>query len=668
MAGTVSLFQKYRSQSFADLVGQEVVVKTLSNAIKNGNPAQVYLFCGPRGTGKTSTARILAKALNCDRGPTVTPCNECQSCRSISDGSNVDLVEIDAASNTQVDKIRDVIVDRVMYAPAHSRFKIFIIDEVHMLSQSSFNALLKTLEEPPAHVIFILATTDPHKLPATVLSRCQRHDFQRLTLAQIAARVKYVSASEGMECSDEAAEMIARAADGSMRDALSELGAVAALADGHINAAMVEMALGLSGNESIRRFTDSLLDGDAPAALGQLNSIIDSGRDLRRLASELCEHLRRLLLIMAGAADADTFDISEDAFQALQAQAKRFTMGKVMGWLSSVINLQSSLTQTNNARVLWEMLTIRLAIPSAEDSLHGLARRVERLEELLSGKEPLPIRELSPNKERSVLPETAEQPAAAPPKAVGTENKAVSSLRSAPSVRSASSVRAEGTARPAAASVPEAKPRSARDYLEQEAKKSAEENRSANLGWGDVSPQRLAAASRPAPKKSPSAGTSAASRAIAANSNVSRDPKSVRDSWQVASLPKTASAAKKPSVPAATAAELKDLKSLWLGFLSNSRDEDIQNYRLNLAEAQRFAYAGGCLDVFLPARHEGVIEALLPRTAELNDLISTYRSNITKLRFFAEENRPFADAGSQQEHEAVVNQIITMFGAEIIDG
>ena len=658
MAGIVSLFQKYRSQSFADLVGQEVVVRTLSNAIKNGSPAQVYLFCGPRGTGKTSTARILAKALNCENGPTTEPCNECQSCRSISDGSNVDLIEIDAASNTQVDKIRDVIVDKVMYAPAHSRYKIFIIDEVHMLSQSSFNALLKTLEEPPAHVIFILATTDPHKLPATVLSRCQRHDFQRLTLSQIADRVKYVSEKEGLQCSDEAADMIARAADGSMRDALSELGAVAALADGQIDAEMVEMALGLSGSERIRIYTDCLLDGDAPSALAQLNRIVDSGCELRRVAGELCEHLRRLLLIMAGAADCDTFDISEDAFQTLQVQAKRFTMAKVMSWLGAVINLQSSLGQANNARVLWEMLTIRLAVPGADDTLQGLARRVERLEEALAGGNSLPAKEVSAVKETSPAKAVSAQAAPVLPKKTSVPPQIKKrAVRTDASVSAAETPPAEPVSPPR---------RSAEDAAPEKPQNADGEPSSDNLGWGSVSPRRSAMA-RPEPKKTPSAAAKAADRAIVSGTSAPMDPRSVRASWNTASRTPAVSAERRPSVPPASPAELKDLRTLWLGFLAGTDNALLQQRRMELTEAERFEFKDGVLDVYLPGRHARAVDDLVQETPELNRLIANYRSNITKLRLFAEESRMFADAGSKQEHDSLVSQVVGMFGAEIVD-
>lgn len=656
MAGTVSLFQKYRSQSFADLVGQEVVVRTLSNAIKNGSPAQVYLFCGPRGTGKTSTARILAKALNCENGPTIEPCNECQSCRSISNGSNVDLVEIDAASNTQVDKIRDVIVDKVMYAPAHSRYKIFIIDEVHMLSQSSFNALLKTLEEPPAHVVFILATTDPHKLPATVLSRCQRHDFQRLTLAQIASRVKYVSEKEGMQCSDEAADMIARAADGSMRDALSELGAVAALADGQISAEMVELALGLSGSESIRRFTDSLLDGNAPAALDQLNAVIESGRDLKRTANELCEHLRRLLLILAGAADSDTFDIPVDVFQSLQSQAKRFTLGKAMNWLSAVLNLQSSLAQTVNARVLWEMLIIRLAIPSSDDSLQGLARRVERLEAVLSGG-VLPAAEGN-----SVPPGNSSAATAAGPQSTAAAAPAVErSLPRKSPVQLASDAR--GTEKSSAA-----KSRGVQDKSSSAAVHASAETSAENLGWGSSAVKRNSAISRPEPKKSPPVRTKFSERAVTVKANASMDAKTVSDSWNVTPQRNDVPAADtKPSVPKVSAAEAADLKGLWLGFLKNTADKDLQRWRGELTDAQRFRLNNGVFEIYLPSGQARLIDDLVERTGELNRLIKAYRSDIDKISFYAEEERPLAAEGAKQEHDNFVRQIISMFGAEKIE-
>ncbi|MBQ7568114.1 DNA polymerase III subunit gamma/tau [bacterium] len=676
MAVPVSLFQKYRSQSFADLVGQEVVVQTLSNAITSGVTAQVYLFCGPRGTGKTSTARILAKSLNCEKGPTVTPCGECVSCRSITDGSDMDLIELDAASNTQVDKIREVIIDKVMYAPAHSRYKIFIIDEVHMLSASSFNALLKTLEEPPAHVIFVLATTDPHKIPPTILSRCQRHDFQRLTLAQISSRVKYVSEKEGMQCSDAAADLIARSADGSMRDALSELGAVAVFSGGNISAEVVEEHLGLLGYDSIRKFVDSLIDGNAPDALSKLDGFVKAGRDLKRMPGELCEHLRRLLLIQAGAADKDLFDVPDDLFQAMQQQAKRFTMSKLMAWLSAVLSLQGSLGQNSNARILWEMLIIRLAIPGSEDTLQGLARRIERLEAVIAGTASLP-------EPSAPAPANARSLPAPPPAAVRTSSGSkpvadgriasggASGADSAPMPTAPSGIRsAQQTAsapRPAPTKpMPENRASNASDLPKPEADSVPAPSPQPEGSGAGNSNAGSAHLTRPAPKSVPAAKPKAAARAIVAQEAKRVDSSAVRASWEAPAPKAKPAAAAAPAVRPATSAELANLEVLWRSFLKHTNDPVLKRMQSALAEAQRFAYDGSVLTVYVPAQHSSLLKPLKQREQEINLAISEYRSNITKLAFVAEEESALAAAGAKQEHDAFVKQIITTFGAEIV--
>ena len=296
----IALYRQWRPGSFKDLVGQTAVSRTLSHAISAGRIAHAYLFSGPRGTGKTSTAKILAKSLNCEKGPTPEPCGVCKNCTKIADGTALDVFEIDAASNRGIDEMRDL-REKVKFTPAEGRYKVYIIDEVHMLTTEAFNALLKTLEEPPAHVVFILATTEPHKVPATIQSRCQRFDFRRITVEEIEARLAYVAQEMKIPCEKEALRLIARQADGGMRDALSLLDQCASLDGDTLTAACVEENLGLIGHEPIYRLTKSIGERAKGEVLETIAELLALGKDPMQLLAELTLHLRSLMIYEAAA-------------------------------------------------------------------------------------------------------------------------------------------------------------------------------------------------------------------------------------------------------------------------------------------------------------------------------------------------------------------------------
>lgn len=383
----VALYRRWRPESFADLVGQEHISRTLSRAVTSGQISHAYLFTGPRGTGKTSTAKILARALNCAEGPTLTPCGVCDSCRSISDGSSMDVFEIDAASNRGIDEIRDL-RESVKFAPTEGHYKIYIIDEVHMLTTEAFNALLKTLEEPPERVIFILATTEPHKVPATIQSRCQRYDFHRITVTEIRDRLIYVCKESDIAAEEDALDIIAAQADGGMRDALSILDQCMALAEGTLTAERVQEALGLVGRAWIRRMAGEIAARDAAALIAQLSELLQSGRELKQVLAELAQHFRRLMIAGVGGAVSAAELCAGDA-EELRMDAAQFTQEEIMAILRRLNETMQELRTSPQPRIAVETLLIGLchtegAAPSGESTAPPTggadAARIARLE------------------------------------------------------------------------------------------------------------------------------------------------------------------------------------------------------------------------------------------------------------------------------------------------
>ena len=383
----VALYRRWRPESFADLVGQEHISRTLSRAVTSGQTSHAYLFTGPRGTGKTSTAKILARALNCAEGPTLTPCGICDSCRSISDGSSMDVFEIDAASNRGIDEIRDL-RESVKFAPTEGHYKIYIIDEVHMLTTEAFNALLKTLEEPPERVIFILATTEPHKVPATIQSRCQRYDFHRITVTEIRDRLIYVCKESDIAAEEDALGIIAAQADGGMRDALSILDQCMALAEGTLTAERVQEALGLVGRAWIRRMAGEIAARDAAALIAQLSELLQSGRELKQVLAELAQHFRRLMIAGVGGAVSAAELCAGDA-EELRMDAAQFTQEEIMSILRRLNETMQELRTSPQPRIAVETLLIGLChtegtAPSGESTAPPTggadAARIARLE------------------------------------------------------------------------------------------------------------------------------------------------------------------------------------------------------------------------------------------------------------------------------------------------
>ena len=373
-----ALYRKWRPKTFSDVCGQETVTAALRNELKNGRLSHAYLFTGCRGTGKTTCAKILAKAVNCEHPVDGDPCNQCPTCRGIDDGSVLDVTEIDAASNNGVDSIRDL-RDEVAYTPVTGKYRVYIIDEVHMLSAGAFNALLKTLEEPPAHVIFVLATTEVHKLPATILSRCQRLDFGRIRPQAIADRLRYVAQQEGLALTDEAAALLSRLADGAMRDALSLLDQCAGGSTA-ITAEVVTAATGMASQELLQKLTECVVGHDGAGALRRIDEAYRGSKDMERLCAEWLGYLRNLLILKSMTDPGDLIVAAPEELNSMRRLANAMEPAAV---LHSMEVLQTTLERLRGGasrRVEMEMAVLRLCDPRLDEGTTALLRRIEALE------------------------------------------------------------------------------------------------------------------------------------------------------------------------------------------------------------------------------------------------------------------------------------------------
>ena len=384
MAESASLYRRHRPQSFGEVVGQEHIVRTLSNAVEKGRVHHAYLFVGSRGTGKTSMAKILARSLNCVHGPTLTPCGECEPCVTIAAGTSLDVIEMDAASNRSVDDIREL-RERVGFAPAAGRWKVYILDEAHMLTKEAWNAFLKTLEEPPPNTAFVLATTEPQKVMATIVDRCQRFDFQRPSLEQIAEVVRRVSKAEGIEIEDGAVALIARSATGSFRDALGTLDQQVAFGGDRVSTDEVVELLGAADADLLFDTTDALASGDARAALEAVERLSRSGRDPGQFARDLIAHLRQLLVARATGEVPESFTVTVAQPERLAGQAKAIDDAKLVGAIDALSGAVAAMREGDDPRLTLEVALLKVATPSLDSSREALLRRIESLEARLSG-------------------------------------------------------------------------------------------------------------------------------------------------------------------------------------------------------------------------------------------------------------------------------------------
>ncbi|MCR4614998.1 MAG: DNA polymerase III subunit gamma/tau [Clostridiales bacterium] len=371
-------YRKWRPKAFSEVVGQPHVTATLQNALQSGRLSHAYLFTGSRGTGKTSCAKILSKAVNCLNPVNGNPCNECEICRGIDSGSLTDIIEIDAASNNGVDNIRDL-REETNFTPVRAKYRVYIIDEVHMLSTGAFNALLKTLEEPPSYVIFILATTEVHKLPQTILSRCQRFDFKRIMPDDIAQRLKFVAENENLQLTDDGANLIARIADGALRDALSILDRCAG-ADGKIDAAYVSEAVGIANRSYLFELSEYFRTGNTPGALELINNLHNNSCDMERLCSELINHFRNLMIVKTVKDPAALIICTADELDRLKKQAELYRLEDILYSLSVIEDTYSKIKRGLNQKIETEMAAVELCSPALLKSNEALLSRISSLE------------------------------------------------------------------------------------------------------------------------------------------------------------------------------------------------------------------------------------------------------------------------------------------------
>ena len=445
-----ALYRKYRPQIFEDVVGQEQIERTIKNAIEQDKVSHAYLFCGPRGTGKTTTARLLAKALLCEKGPTPDPDGTCEDCLMIAEGVHPDVYELDAASRTGVENVREEIINRVQFAPTRGRYKVYIIDEVHMLSIAAFNALLKTLEEPPDHVVFILATTDPQKVPETIHSRCQRFDFRRISNESIVSRLGAVCVAEGVEFEGDALDLIAHHAGGGMRNALTSLEQTIAFGEGKVTLAVAERMLGGVDSGDLANIVQALGKRDAAACFNWVAEFVESGSDLAQFARELAQHVRNLYVMSLAGTDV-ALDVSASERRQLADELPLFGTDRLARMLQVLGDVMAELKTSTNPRLSFEIGCTRMVRPEGDLTLAALAERVETLERSGVAVAALPAAAVHA---APAAPVSASAPAAAASAAAPAAAPAAPAPAAAPAAAPQAASRPAAPERPAPAPAP----------------------------------------------------------------------------------------------------------------------------------------------------------------------------------------------------------------------
>ena len=582
-----ALYRKYRPQIFEDVVGQEHIERTIKNAIAQDKVSHAYLFTGPRGTGKTTTARLLAKALLCEKGPTAEPDGTCDDCEMIAAGEHPDVYELDAASRTGVENVREEIIGRVQFAPTRGRYKVYIIDEVHMLSTAAFNALLKTLEEPPSHVVFILATTDPQKVPETIHSRCQRFDFRRISTEAMVSRLGAICTAENVEFEGEALELIAHRAEGGMRNALTSLEQLIAFGDGAVTMEVAERMLGAVDSTDLADIVRTIGARDAAACFRWVAEYVETGADMAQFVANLAEHMRNMY-VMAVAGPEVVLDVSETTRRELIQELPLFGVDRLARLLGVLGDVAGELKTSTNPRLTFEIALTRMVRPDADVTLEALAERVETLERQLAGVSVV----------AAAAPASAGVPVAAPAPVSAAAPAAVVPAAVAP----ASAATAPAAVAPAGANPAAVAPAGASPVGGDLGRPSAPagsapcDSPSASLAEGRP---RSAPTEEVVPAAAPAAATSAA---VAPAPSTASAP--------VSAPPASAAAGALSPEITATLSNMASLQRLWAGVLASLKKSKAAYGVLFMNTKAVFDAAAGALLIEFPAENDFAFRAV----------------------------------------------------------
>ena len=582
-----ALYRKYRPQIFEDVVGQEHIERTIKNAIAQDKVSHAYLFTGPRGTGKTTTARLLAKALLCEKGPTAEPDGTCDDCEMIAAGEHPDVYELDAASRTGVENVREEIIGRVQFAPTRGRYKVYIIDEVHMLSTAAFNALLKTLEEPPSHVVFILATTDPQKVPETIHSRCQRFDFRRISTEAMVSRLGAICTAENVEFEGEALELIAHRAEGGMRNALTSLEQLIAFGDGAVTMEVAERMLGAVDSTDLADIVRTIGVRDAAACFRWVAEYVETGADMAQFVANLAEHMRNMY-VMAVAGPEVVLDVSETTRRELIQELPLFGVDRLARLLGVLGDVAGELKTSTNPRLTFEIALTRMVRPDADVTLEALAERVETLERQLAGVSVV----------AAAAPASAGVPVAAPAPVSAAAPAAVVPAAVAP----ASAATAPAAVAPAGANPAAVAPAGASPVGGDLGRPSAPagsapcDSPSASLAEGRP---RSAPTEEVVPAAAPAAATSAA---VAPAPSTASAP--------VSAPPASAAAGALSPEITATLSNMASLQRLWAGVLASLKKSKAAYGVLFMNTKAVFDAAAGALLIEFPAENDFAFRAV----------------------------------------------------------